>query len=369
MRPSTSYLIAGGMVAALAGWFLSGQWGATGQPVAETAPAAAPTGPKLLTVRVREVVAAPVDREIVVNGRTEPARTVELRAEVGGRVIALGAERGAQVRAGDLLVELDPRERTARVEEARAKLTMRQIEHDAARTLGAKGFQAETKVAEAKAELEAAVAALEHAEIELSHTTITAPFDGVADRPVELGDFVDVGDPVAAVIELDPLLITGEVAETRIGALELGMPGSARLITGQTVQGRVSYVGRQADARTRTFAIELEVDNPGARVAAGVSAELRILEQRVDAHRLSPALLSLDDGGQVGVKALADDDTVVFHPARIVRAESDAVWLADLPQRLRLITVGQGFVRPGDRVRALPEATIVAPGTAIAPRA
>jgi multidrug efflux system membrane fusion protein len=284
-------------------------------------------------------------------------------------VIDLGPDRGALVRAGDLLVKLDPRARSARVEEAKAGLRMRDIEYQAARTLGAKGFQAETKVAEAMAELEAAQATLEQAQIELSHATITAPFDGVVERPVELGDFVDVGDPVASVMELDPLLVTGEVAETRVGRLTIGMPGSARLITGETVQGRLSYIGREADPQTRTFPIEIEVRNPGARFASGVSAELRIVEERVDAHRISPGLLSLDDDGQVGIKALTHDDRVVFYPARIVRAEADAVWLADLPPRLRLITVGQGFVRPGDHVRALPEATTVAPGPATEPQA
>ena len=253
------------------------------------------------------------------------------------------------------MVEIDPRAHAALVEEATAMLRMREIEYDAATTLGAKGFQATTRVAELKAELEAAQAALEQAEIVLSHSKILAPFAGVAERAVELGDFVDVGDRVATMIELDPLLVTGEVAETRIGGLALGMPGSARLNTGQIVQGRVSYIGREADPETRTFAIELEVPNPGSRLAAGVSAELRIVWQRVEAHRISPGLLSLDDAGEVGVKALDDDDTVVFYPARVVRAEPDAVWLVDLPEQLRLITVGQGFVRPGDRVRAVPE--------------
>lgn len=246
---------------------------------------------------------------------------------------------------------------------------MREIEYDAATTLGAKGFQATTKVAEAKAELEAAQAALEQAEIELSHGKIVAPFAGVAERPVELGDFVDVGDRVASVIEIDPLLVTGEVAETRIGGLTVGMPGSARLNTGQIVHGRVRYISREADPQTRTFAIELEVENPGSRVAGRVSAELRIVWQQVDAHRVSPGLLSLDDTGEVGIKALADDDTVIFYPARIVRAEADAVWLIDLPKQLRLITVGQGFVRPGDHVRTSSEETPVAPDPASEPQA
>jgi multidrug efflux system membrane fusion protein len=363
----SSYLIAGGLVLAAAGWMLSGLWSV--QPTAGTAPAARLVEPKMTSVRVREVEAAEVDREIVVNGRTAPARRVELRAESGGRVISLGSARGTLAAAGDLVVEIDPRAHAALVEEATAMLRMREIEYDAATKLGAKGFQATTKVAESKAELEAAQAALEQAEIELSHSMILAPFAGVVERAVELGDFVDVGDRVASVIELDPLLVTGEVAETRLGGLAVGMPGLARLNTCQVVHGRVRYIGREADPETRTFAIELEVENPGSLVAGGVSAELRIVWQQVEAHRVSAGLLSLDDNGEVGIKALADDDTVVFYPARIVRAEADAVWLIDLPRQLRLITVGQGFVRPGDHVRTLSEETPAAPVAAREPQA
>ena len=62
-------------------------------------------------VRVREMVAAPVQREIVLNGRTAPARAVELRAEAAGRVVELAVERGSFVEAGEILARLDPRDR------------------------------------------------------------------------------------------------------------------------------------------------------------------------------------------------------------------------------------------------------------------
>jgi multidrug efflux system membrane fusion protein len=305
---------------------------------------------------VREVTAAPVASEIVINGKSAPARAVELRAETNGRVIELGAARGAAVRAGDLLMRLDPREHRAMVEQARATLKMRQIEHAAAQKLGAKGFQAETKVAEASANLEAAQAALERAELEFDHTAIRAPFDGVLEeRPVEIGDFVDIGDELATVIEQDPFLVIGEAAETEIDRLRVGMAGSARLITGRRVEGRLRYVGSRADPGTRTFTVELEVPNPEGRFVAGVSAELHIALDEVAAHSLSPGLLTLNDAGELGVKAVDDQDMVVFHPAEVVRAGPDAVWLAGLPERLRVITVGQGFVRAGDRVRPVPE--------------
>jgi membrane fusion protein, multidrug efflux system len=360
MRLRPSHAIAGGLVLALAGWLLSGQLDAGDAGRETPAPqAASPAERPLPAVRVREVVAAPVSREIVINGKTAPARAVELRAETDGRVIELGAARGATVEAGELLVRLDPRERRAMVEEARATLERRRIEAAAAEKLGEKGFQAETKVAEAKANLEAAQAALERARLELEHTAIAAPFAGVLEeRPVEIGDFVDVGDAVATVIEQDPFVVTGEAAETEIGQLRAGMAGAARLITGETVEGRLRYVGARADPATRTFTVELEVPNPDDRFVAGASAELHLPVATVDGHRLSPGVLTLNDAGVLGVKAVDEAGVVVFHPATVVRAEADAVWLAGLPERLRLITVGQGFVRAGDRVQAVPEAAL-----------
>ena len=355
MRLKPSYAIAAAIVVVLTGWLLSGRLGADDP---RRAVEAAPTADRPLpAVRVRAVSAAPVASEIVINGKTAPARMVELRTETNGRVIELGPRRGAAVRAGDLLVRLDPREREAMVDQARATLEMRAIEHAAAQQLGAKGFQAETQVAEAAANLEAAEAALKRAELDLDHIAIRAPFDGVLeDRPVEIGDFVDVGDAVATVIEQDPFLVVGEAAETEVDRLRVGMAGAARLIGGQTVEGRLRYVGSRADPATRTFQVELEVPNPDGRFVAGASAELSIALDEVAAHRLSPGLLTLNDDGVLGIKAVDDEDVVVFHPARVVRAQADAVWLAGLPERLRVITVGQGFVRAGDRVRPVPEA-------------
>jgi multidrug efflux system membrane fusion protein len=133
------------------------------------------------------------------------------------------------------------------------------------------------------------------------------------------------------------------------------MAGKARLVTGQTVQGRVRYVGSRSDPATRTFTVELEVRNPSGRMAAGVSAELRIGLEHVLAHRVPASLLALDEAGVLGVKAVDEQGRVVFHPAEVMRADADSLWLGGLPERLRLITVGQGFVNPGAAVTPVPE--------------
>ena len=370
MRIRSSYLIAAAIAAVLTGWLMSGQIGAGGAgggPEAESQNAYAE--PRLVSVRVRESVAAQVERVLVINGKSEAARTVRLRAETNGRVVALGPARGAAVEEGEVLVRLDPRERRAMLSQAEATLGQREIEHQAATTLGEKGFQAQTRVAEARAALEAAQAQLERIRIDLEHTEIRAPFDGILEeRPVEIGDFIDIGDAVATVIDQNPFLVVGHVAEHDVGRLQVGMPGQGRLVTGQMVEGRLRYVGSQADPGTRTFRIELEVPNSEGRLAAGVTAELRIAYEQAQAHRLPASLLALSDQGEVGIKAVNGDDEVVFHRAEIVRSDGGAVWIAGLPERLRVITVGQGFVRPGDQVRAMPDGDAAEQGPLVAER-
>jgi multidrug efflux system membrane fusion protein len=354
-----SLLIALAIALALAAWLGSGQLQhlRSADPGAPPQPATTgPAEPPLMRVQVRDSVARPVERVIVLNGRTAPARRVELRAEIAGRVVELPVERGGMVAAGEVIARLDRRDREAWLHRAEAMLLKAEADHDAALKLRERQFVAENELVARRAALEEARATVERARLDIAHTEIRAPFAGVLDRrPVELGDYLDTGDAVGTVLEQDPLLVVGDVAEVDAGGLRPGLPGEARLVTGEEVRGQVRYIAREADAATRTFRIELEVANPGSRLPAGTSAEIRLPLEPVPAHEVSPALLVLDDGGTLGIRAVDDEGLVRFHPASIVRAGPDAVWLAGLPERLRLITVGQGFVRAGQQVVPVPE--------------
>lgn len=358
MRVKTSYVIAAVLALALAGWLWSGQIGDRGQ--AADMPAddrnaearAEAKEPAAMAVQVKDLVAETIRRDILANGKTAANRVVELRGETMGRVIEIGPDEGEPVRAGEVLVVLDPRDREVAVLQAQAILRQRLIELDAAKKLGEKGFQAETNVAKAEANYAIAEASLKRAELDLDHTKLRAPFDGVLDhRAVEVGDFIDIGGPVATVIDINPFLVVGEVIETEVDKLKTGMAGVARLATGQTVNGKLRYVGSRSDQQTRTFLIELEVANDDGYRAVGVSAELSISAEEILAHRVSPSVLSLSDEGALGVKTVDQANKVIFMPVEIAHANDGAVWLSGLPEEVRLITVGQGFVRDGSEVR------------------
>ncbi len=313
-------------------------------------------GPPLLAVRVRESAAEPVAREVVMTGHTAPNRAVRVRAEVAGRVDAVLAERGSPVARGEVILRLVEDDRGQRVEEARALLEQRRQEYEAARRLRERDLQSPVALATALAELRAAERMLRQAELDLERTEVRAPFDGVLnERMVEEGDFVSVGDPLAHVLDLDPLLVVGEVLETQAPLVPEGSAARARLAGGKVVAGFIRYRSAEAAADTRTMRVEMVFPNPGAAVAAGLSAELVVEAERVAAHAVSPAYVSIGDDGRFGVKFVDGEDRVRFVEADIVRSTPDALYLGGLPETIRLITAGQGFAKEGDRVDAHPE--------------
>jgi len=341
-------------------WVVSGQFAGSGaEPEVQKPPADLGALSEAPLVRVRPSVAESHAVVDLLRGRSEANRLVEIKSETDGRIVELPVEDGTRVKAGDLIAKLAPGDRPARLAEAKALLAQRKIEYEADQKLSVKGFRAETQLAASEAELQAAEAAVTIAEVELSYTTIRAPFDGVVDRRlVELGDFVDRTDAIARLVELDPMLIVTQVNERDVQRLSVGTRGKARLMSGETVEGRIRHISTVADEATRTFRVELEVPNPAGTIADGMTAEIALPLSEKPAHQVSPSVLTLSDRGEIGVKTVDENDRVAFHPVEIVDTDSQGMWITGLPDQVTLITVGQEYVAPGDVVRSISEEAI-----------
>jgi len=336
-------------------WLASGHigggtksYGSEQNPQVTTAPRA--------SVRVRYQIAEEFTRNIIVNGRTAPARIVELNAETDGRVVGVGVERGDRFDTGDVIVRLDERDRRARLRQAEATVKQRELEYEARAKLKGDSYVSEAQLQEAKALLETAKAELTRARLDIDYMVIRAPFDGaLQDRQVEVGDFVKLGDPVAAIVDDRTLIVSASIAEYEAHLVKKGDPGSAKLATGEVVNGTIRYIAPVANEATRTFDVELEIDNADGTLRAGMTAELMIPAETIYAQKVSPSLLTLDDEGNLGIKIVNESGVVEFHSADIAMSSSDGVWIAGLPHSARIITVGQGFVNEGVVVDAIPE--------------
>ena len=338
------------IAAAVALWLASGLLLPSGAPPDGAAPAPAQDA---FIVRVVESVAAPTAPLLSITGRTRARRTVDVRAEVAGRVTELPADEGDAVAAGAPLARLEAQDRAERVAEARGRVAQREIEYKAAKNLAGQGFSSQVRLAEAAADLEAARAALAAAQVALDKTTLTAPFAGVvAARDADVGAYVTPGDRAFQVVELDPLVVEGFASERQLPALRPGQEATARLLDGRELSGTLTFISPAAGDAARTFRLEVTVDNPDASVPAGLTATLEFAGRPVPAHAVTPAALTLNDDGALGVRHVDPDGVVRFAAVELLRDTPARAWIAgpDLPMRARIIVAGQEDVAAGQAV-------------------
>lgn len=306
-------------------------------------------------VRVREVALRDVASGIVLRGRTEATRQVDLRAETSGLVVSEPLRAGAFVSEGEVLCQLDPGTRQVALDEAEARLDEAVINNRAAEDLAQRGFGAENRAIASRAQLASARAAVERARRELDLLTIRAPFDAMLETDAaERGSLLQPGGMCAGLVRLDPIRFVGFVPETEVERIELGALAGARLLSGREVAGRVSFIARQADPATRTFRVEVSVPNPDYAIREGVTAQILVQAESARGHLLPQSALTLDDGGRLGVR-LAEDGRARFVPVRILRDDAEGVWVTGLPDVAQVIVLGQEFVTDGAAVEVVAE--------------
>ncbi|PTX55626.1 multidrug efflux system membrane fusion protein [Litoreibacter ponti] len=359
-------------------------------PVAETAADDA----RVVSVVAMRSTAQAIDNAVLLRGRTEAQRQVDVRAETSGLVASDPLRKGASVEKGQLLCKIDPGTREAALEEARARLPEArarlpeargrvleaearlreaEINDNAAKQLSADGFASEVRVAGTQAAVESARAGLETAragvesaragilgaeaaiaaaEKEIERLEIRAPFSGLLETDTaELGSLMQPGGLCATVIQLNPIKLVAFLPETEVAKVEVGARAGGRTNAGQTVEGQVSFISRSSDMETRTFRVEVSVDNNDFSLRDGQTAEILIGAEGQRAHLLPASALTLNDEGTLGVQTATAENTAQFAPVKILRDTAQGVWLSGLPEEVAVITVGQEYVTSGVAIK------------------
>ena len=358
-RMRKTYLTATFIAVCIIGWIATGLLEEEAAPLPQTISeknaqqrAQAEDRP-LTTVRVTTSYAVEQDRLTSVRGQTTNERSVVVQSQVGGLVQKRWVERGSVVGQGDVLCEISVEDRDANLKEAMAGLAQAKLDLDGAKQLAAKGLQSDAVIAGAAARMAAAEAVVQRRKLEKSRLKITAPFAGVVeDTHMEVGQFVTPGASCVTLVDLDPMLLIGEVSEQHLAGLKPGLPVTATLSNGDVVAGVLRFVAHVAAPGTRTYAIEALVANPDFSIASGMTAALSIAVEQVKVHQITPALLVLDDEGQSGVRGVTADQRVRFYSVELIAEGNEGVWVSGLPDVVDLIVVGQQTVVAGEQVDA-----------------
>ena len=126
-----------------------------------------------------------------------------------------------------------------------------------------------------------------------------------------------------------------------------------RFIDGSTVNGTVSFVGLGGDKATRTYRVEARMPNPDAAIADGVTCEMTVNLEPLEAAAVPRSALVFSDAGVLGVRIADEKSQARFMPVAIVDDGRESVWVSGPQGRPAVIVVGQDFVKDGDPVEAV----------------
>ena len=305
----------------------------------------------VIKVKAKKIKSELRQSNVLVQGRTESNRNVLVSSETNGIVREIFVKKGDFVKKDQILCKLSTDSRKAKLDEAKALMLQKKLEWDASKVLVEKGYRSQTKAAGSKAAYDASKALVIQMEEELENINIRSPFDGFFnDNLAEVGDFLSIGMPCGQVVDYNPILVIGQVSEQEIKKIKSDIQGYAVLSTGEKLNGLLSYVSKTADSKTRTFRIELEINNSNFDIKDGITAELFIPTKKVQAHLIPPSSLTLDSDGKIGVRHIDSNNEVIFSDVEIIGDEKELIWVTGLPEEITLITIGQEFVIEGQKV-------------------
>ena len=305
-------------------------------------------------VAVLPVVVEQHARSIVISGRTEADRRATAIARAAGIIVDLRVRRGSVVKTGDIIAVLSDEAREAMVEQAKARLDQRRAELTARMQLIEKGNMPSINRSQLEAEMKGAEALLAQAEAERRKGEVLAPVSGVVnDVPTELGQAMQANATVAEVIALDPMLAVVEVSERQLGGVKLREQAAVKLVTGETATGRVRFVSRKASPQTRTYRVEVRIDNPDATIPDGVTCEVTLPLAPIAAARVPRSALSFSAEGKLGIRTVGEGGRVAFLPIAIVEDGPQFIWISGVGDGAKVIVQGQEFVKEGELVEAV----------------
>ena len=407
-----SIIIAIIILAAVAGWIISGQFSndtaqndnakENNKKVSDYKPATTDENDKLIfSVETKIFNSSLIDQSIELQGQTTYNKKIDVKSETSGNIDKIVFARGDKVSQNSEMITISLEDRNEKLLSAKEdldrfskelilneknrdnllrqnieRIELYEIEYASAKQLIDKGLSSKSKLSLASfnlanaradredikikfestlANLEAQItnvkSKLKNIKLDINKTSIKAPFDGIiSEKMVEETEFISIGTPLFTIIDLDPIKIEGYLSEFDVNKVSVGTKASIEDSNGIKKTGVISFISPSAKTSTRTFEITIEADNKDLSYKSGITTKIIIKGSELKAHKIPPSILTLQDDGTVGVKAVDDDDKVIFYPTKTIKDTIDGMWVSGLPEKVKLIVSGQEYISIGEKI-------------------
>lgn len=314
----------------------------------------------------------------------------QVAAKVNGALLKLYVEEGDQVKAGQLLAQLD--DDNARLNLAKAEATLRKLENDFRRSneMFERKLLSVEQNDKIRYDLDTQRATHDLARLELSYTRIVAPISGViSKRMVKVGNYIQINQALFQIDNFDPLLAVLNVPERELNTLRAQQVVQMRVdaIADQVFEGRIQRISPVVDSATGTFRVTCEFRDKSARLKSGMFGRLEISYASHDDALTIPRSALIEEDGESAVfvvvagSSVDKDKLPSDKPTKAVAAKSDdgkkdekkpPAWVAQrhliktgygdaeyievlegIAEGDRVITIGRSAVRDGTAVQVL----------------
>jgi membrane fusion protein (multidrug efflux system) len=327
-------------------------------------PAAGGAGPQAaranmqIPVETAPVTVGPIQRRLTAVGSLRSNESVIVRPEIAGRIAEFKFQEGQRVEQGQPLVVLDDSVYRAQVEQVQASLELSQANYERAVDLLKRKVGTTKARDEAFAQLRADQATLELAKARLDKTVISAPFNGVVGlRKVSVGDFVDVGQDMVNLEQIDPLKADFRVAEVYLSALAPGqkIELSVDAFPDETFAGEVYAIDPLIDESGRSILLRARLPNPHDRLRPGLFARVTlVLNERNDAIQV-PEQALVPQGSDQFVFKVSDGKAVLTKVKVGIRRAGMVEVTEGLGPDDEVVTAGQLKLHDGAEVKPVPK--------------
>lgn len=218
------------------------------------------------------------DDYIRTTGTVEALEDAMISSETSGRILSI-KDRGERVRKGEAIARIDDRLIQAQYESAKTAYELAVDTFNRLEALHADSIISTQDFNSAQAQRDQARAQLSQAEKQLQDAGIEAPFDGrIEERFIQTGELINPGQPVVRLVNTDRVRVVAGVPERYSGEIAEGsnVDLALRTLTGETRQGTITFASDVLDPETRTYAIEIELNNSGQVLKPAMVADLTI---------------------------------------------------------------------------------------------
>ena len=218
-------------------------------------------------------------------GSIEPWTKLELMSKLSGTVTEVLVREGQQVKKGAILARMEAEDFEIALARAEAAYNLAKAEYNRDKSIYEKGVIPTSSFEANKTNMQTAKADFENARLLLSRTTITSPMDGIIHRmDAKIGLQLSVGDPLAEILEIKRLKGVIGIPESDVSAVRPleTVDISIQALNNKVISASKYYLSSSPETYARIYNLELEIDNSGGEILAGMFIRADIIKNQVD---------------------------------------------------------------------------------------